>query len=634
MAYLGRLFTSRAFYMLVPDQGHTVLTAGFESGTTYAAAARASDGSSVIAYIPTRRTVTIDLSQIAGTSARAWWFNPRTAETTLINTYPTTGSTTFTPPDANDWVLVLDNASLDLPAPGTSSPYPNGHVDYCRDYGPCGVGEGDCDGDGECESGLICAQNVGADYGFPADYDVCEDPYSCPYPNGHVDYCRDCGPCGAGEGDCDGDGECESGLICAQDVGADYGFSATYDVCEQPYSCPYPNGHVDYCRDCGPCGAGEGDCDGDGECESGLICAQDVGADYGFSATYDVCEQPDSCPYPNGHVDYCRDCGPCGAGQGDCDGDGECESGLICAQDVGADYGFPATYDVCEHPYSCPYPNGHVDYCRDCGPCGAGQGDCDGDGECESGLICAQDVGADYGFSATYDVCEQPDSCPYPNGHVDYCRDCGPCGAGQGDCDGDGECESGLICAQDVGADYGFSATYDVCEEPDSCPYPNGHVDYCRDCGPCGVGQGDCDGDGECESGLICAQDVGADYGFSATYDVCEEPDSCPYPNGHVDYCRDCGPCGVGQGDCDGDGECESGLICAQDVGADYGFSATYDVCEQPDSCPYPNGHVDYCRDCGPCGVGQGDCDGDGECESGLICAQDVGADYGFSADL
>ena len=43
-----------------------------------------------------------------------------------------------------------------------------------------------------------------------------------------------------------------------------------------------------------------------------------------------------TCVLPNGHVDYCRDCGPCGAGQGDCDGDGECESGLICAQDVGS----------------------------------------------------------------------------------------------------------------------------------------------------------------------------------------------------------------------------------------------------------------------------------------------------------
>ncbi|BAV34006.1 hypothetical protein SCL_1703 [Sulfuricaulis limicola] len=124
LAHVGRLFLSRAFYLLVPDQAHSVLTAGFQSGTSYAAAARASDGSSVIAYIPTNRTVTIDLTKIAGASVRAWWFNPRTAVATLINTYPASGTKTFTPPDSNDWVLVLDNASLNLPAPGALSQAP------------------------------------------------------------------------------------------------------------------------------------------------------------------------------------------------------------------------------------------------------------------------------------------------------------------------------------------------------------------------------------------------------------------------------------------------------------------------------------------------------------------------------
>jgi hypothetical protein len=124
LSHVGRLFRSRAFYLLVPDQAHSVLTAGFQSGTSYAAAARASDGSSVIAYIPTSRTVTINLTQIAGASARAWWFNPRTAAATLINTYPTSGTMSFTPPDSSDWVLVLDNASLNLPAPGTISQAP------------------------------------------------------------------------------------------------------------------------------------------------------------------------------------------------------------------------------------------------------------------------------------------------------------------------------------------------------------------------------------------------------------------------------------------------------------------------------------------------------------------------------
>ena len=119
VAYIGRLFASRAFQKLVPDQGYTVLTNGVGTGADFTAAARASDGSSVIAYIPSGRTVTINLSQVAGTSARAWWFNPRTAGASFIGNYPTTGAAAFVLPDANDWILVLDNASLNLPAPGS-----------------------------------------------------------------------------------------------------------------------------------------------------------------------------------------------------------------------------------------------------------------------------------------------------------------------------------------------------------------------------------------------------------------------------------------------------------------------------------------------------------------------------------
>ena len=107
----------------------------------------------------------------------------------------------------------------------------NGHVDYCRDFGPCEVGEGDCDSDSECQNGLHCSRDIGSIYGFRADYDVCEaDPERGQ--NGHVDYCRDEGPCEVGEGDCDGSSECESGLRCSQDVGAGYGFPPNYDVCE------------------------------------------------------------------------------------------------------------------------------------------------------------------------------------------------------------------------------------------------------------------------------------------------------------------------------------------------------------------------------------------------------------------
>ena len=166
-----------------------------------------------------------------------------------------------------------------------------------------------------------------------------------------------------------------------------------------------------------------------------------------------------SAPAPD--PDLCRDYGPCGVGQGDCD-PGQCGAGLICAIDVGPQYGLPALYDVCELPEGSSTPDPHL--CRDYGPCGVGQGDCD-PGQCGARLVCAADVGPQYGLPALYDVCEVPsgDITQAPDPH--YCRDYGPCSAGQGDCD-PGQCAAGLFCAADVGPQYGLPAIYDVCEAP------------------------------------------------------------------------------------------------------------------------------------------------------------------------
>ncbi len=130
---VGRLFTSRPFYQLVPDQTHQVLTSGYQSGSTYAATARTTNGSTIIAYVPTQRAVTIDLTKVAGSSAKAWWFNPRSGTPTLVGTFPTSGPTVLMPPDQNDWVLVVDDASLNLPAPGPfANPAPPSNLRIVR----------------------------------------------------------------------------------------------------------------------------------------------------------------------------------------------------------------------------------------------------------------------------------------------------------------------------------------------------------------------------------------------------------------------------------------------------------------------------------------------------------------------
>ena len=120
LAYVGQLFSSRAFFALVPDLTHAVLIAGRGSRDDLATAARARDGSSVIVYMPTRRSITIDLSAFREGRVRAWWFDPATAVATLIGLYPAAGRGEFTPPASGDWVLVLDEAARELPAPGQS----------------------------------------------------------------------------------------------------------------------------------------------------------------------------------------------------------------------------------------------------------------------------------------------------------------------------------------------------------------------------------------------------------------------------------------------------------------------------------------------------------------------------------
>ncbi|MGA3008022.1 MAG: DUF4038 domain-containing protein [Opitutaceae bacterium] len=143
---LGALFRSRKHWMLAPDLNNTVLTAGQQSGATLALAARTSDGQSIIAYISAGQTVTINLAKISDSSAQAWWFNPQTAVTTLIGSFATTGSQNFTPPDGNDWVLVIDAASAGLPVPGSNSLIGQGAFQFADNGATVTIVGYDCSG--------------------------------------------------------------------------------------------------------------------------------------------------------------------------------------------------------------------------------------------------------------------------------------------------------------------------------------------------------------------------------------------------------------------------------------------------------------------------------------------------------
>ncbi|MCL4708120.1 T9SS type A sorting domain-containing protein [bacterium] len=121
MTHLGALFRSRAWHDLVPDYDHEVVIAGYGdvSTSSYLAAARTRDGSTAMAYLPEARQITVDMSKISGAKVKGWWFDPTSGHASAIGELPASENMEFTPLSAGDWVLVLDNAELNLPAPGS-----------------------------------------------------------------------------------------------------------------------------------------------------------------------------------------------------------------------------------------------------------------------------------------------------------------------------------------------------------------------------------------------------------------------------------------------------------------------------------------------------------------------------------
>ena len=121
-AFANALFAPRPWYNLVPDQTHSVVTAGYgtfqdcclSANSDYVTAARTPDGKLVVAYMPTVRTITVDMSQLAG-PVTARWYDPTNGAYIAISGSPfaNTGSQQFTPAGNNsggdgDWVLVLE----------------------------------------------------------------------------------------------------------------------------------------------------------------------------------------------------------------------------------------------------------------------------------------------------------------------------------------------------------------------------------------------------------------------------------------------------------------------------------------------------------------------------------------------
>ena len=121
MGYVRRLFESRPFLKMVPDQ--TILADVYGQDKNEIRAAGGSDKSFVIVYTPYGNPIHLNLEKLNANTLNGYWYNPREALSQKIESFENTQKVmAFTPPSSGartDWVLVLDDKQKNYPDPAT-----------------------------------------------------------------------------------------------------------------------------------------------------------------------------------------------------------------------------------------------------------------------------------------------------------------------------------------------------------------------------------------------------------------------------------------------------------------------------------------------------------------------------------
>jgi hypothetical protein len=125
MRHGRRLIESRPMADRIPDDSvivpDRVATAVPGAGRYRFVATRDRAGSYAMIYAPIGRPFSARMDAIKGPRVKAWWYDPRTGQSAAIGEFPNSGVHRFLPPqpgEESDWILVLDDASRNYPAPG------------------------------------------------------------------------------------------------------------------------------------------------------------------------------------------------------------------------------------------------------------------------------------------------------------------------------------------------------------------------------------------------------------------------------------------------------------------------------------------------------------------------------------
>ncbi len=111
MKHLKSLFSSIEWWHLVPAPELLVQQPGADEPSRFVAAAKATDGSWAIIYLPEGTTISLQTDTLNSVD-NARWFNPRSGEWSDV-LHISGGFESFTAPDSDDWILWIGTARSD-----------------------------------------------------------------------------------------------------------------------------------------------------------------------------------------------------------------------------------------------------------------------------------------------------------------------------------------------------------------------------------------------------------------------------------------------------------------------------------------------------------------------------------------
>ncbi len=118
MTHVCTVLQQAGWASLVPDLSAQFLTAGAGSGEDRAVASVTSNGSAGVVYLPTSRTISVNLARLAGPRAALRWYDPSNGTYSSIDPAPVanTGIRSLNAPGTNaagfrDWVLLAESTA-------------------------------------------------------------------------------------------------------------------------------------------------------------------------------------------------------------------------------------------------------------------------------------------------------------------------------------------------------------------------------------------------------------------------------------------------------------------------------------------------------------------------------------------